>query len=55
MDGLEIIILSQKNNHHMISLICGLENTTNEFIYETEKDSHREQAGGWPNRRGEGG
>ena len=44
--GLEIIILSEVNNqtekdkHHMISLICGiLKNDTNELIYKTETDS----------------
>ena len=43
--GLDIVILSEvsqteKDNYHMISLICGiLKNGTNEFIYKTEIES----------------
>ena len=39
--SLEIIILSeisqkQKEKYHMMSLICGMLNMTNEFIHKTE-------------------
>ena len=29
---------SDKDKYYMISLICGLKNNTNEFIYKTETD-----------------
>jgi len=40
---LEIIILSLsgREKYHVISLICGIQNNTNEFIYKTEADSQR--------------
>ena len=42
---LEIVILSEvsqteKEKYHMILLICGIFNDTNEHIYKTEMDSH---------------
>ena len=45
---LEIIILSEisqteKDKHHMILFICGIETYMNELTYKTEIDSHRKR------------
>ena len=61
---LEIIILSEvrqteKNKHHMTSLICGIfKKVINELIYKTETDSQTLKTNLWLPKwtgRGEGG
>ena len=54
---LQIIILSkvsqtEKDKYHMISHVWNLKYDTNEPIYETENQRHREQTGGLPRGRG---
>ena len=58
---LEMIIISEvsqteKDKHHMISIICGLlKNDTNELIYKTETDSQTQRTDLWFPRRREWG
>ena len=45
---------SEKDKHHIISLMWNLKYDTNELIYKTETDSHWKQTYGYQRGRGWG-